>query len=771
MFKSTHPVAVVHWLFQIVTAFLVANSTTLAQETRTLEFPAGRSMGLLYVGPEKSTSMRDVGVFRDFQEAGQAQGTVEVPADSLIRLDVGIDACKDLSRLAQLPPDAIDFLYFNIEAPVHGQIQHLSGLTGLRWLFFRSCPLKDSDIQHLASLTNLEWIQCSTYGHTDAGFGITDAAMPVFSNMKELKRLDLRANPVTDAGLVSLALCDSLESLSLAGAEVTGTGLDALLMLPNLKTLSFGVYNSGAPIDDKGMKVIGQLPNLEDLNLSATRVTDEGFQYIQNLKTLKNLTLDYTVITDSGLQYLVGLDELSKLRFQRENGAGLGDEAAKHLSRLPKLSDLTVDWNLTSEGIAHLSNAPALKDLSLGHTTTDEDLAEVAKMTALTEFSVQNCKITDAGIAHLTSLVNLESILLHGTKATPACIDTIVSFPKLKRLYFSLEQSGDAPYLWPDLQEWQRLGELKNLESLSVDGMLLDSQHWETIGQLKSLTRLEINTRAPIDGSLIRSLQNLPALQSLEFSASNLIDQDFERLAQLSNIGNLSFAGDINDKQLLMLSKMPRLRRLTVSGDPELTEEAIADFKKQAPALQGFNSRSQPPAKYRINTNSHGILVHGTEESRSEIRDMIGQAAPVLKLSGLPLGDSMDLSQYRGKVVVVHFWRALTIGREARPDELHVRDITAQFSSDDVQVIGVHIVDDETRMRTFVEEQDIEWPCFVDTDGATVADWHSSGKRNDLYIVDVEGNVLMGGVYQGDLERALNIAVHGSLDSEPESDK
>ncbi|MBZ5856689.1 chitobiase/beta-hexosaminidase C-terminal domain-containing protein [Flavihumibacter profundi] len=67
------------------------------------------------------------------------------------------------------------------------------------------------------------------------------------------------------------------------------------------------------PVTDKDLEIIGQFPELRELNLSFTDITDTGLNSLLTLKSLNHLSLSGTHITAAGLKKLQALKKLKKL--------------------------------------------------------------------------------------------------------------------------------------------------------------------------------------------------------------------------------------------------------------------------------------------------------------------------------------------------------------------------------------------------------------------------------------------------------------------------
>lgn len=66
-------------------------------------------------------------------------------------------------------------------------------------------------------------------------------------------------------------------------------------------------------VTDEGLRHLGQMRRLEDVNISAHQITDAGVAHLLGLKWLRRLWLADTQITDVGLEQLTSLPNLREL--------------------------------------------------------------------------------------------------------------------------------------------------------------------------------------------------------------------------------------------------------------------------------------------------------------------------------------------------------------------------------------------------------------------------------------------------------------------------
>lgn len=105
-------------------------------------------------------------------------------------------------------------------------------------------------------------------------------------------------------------------------------------------------------ITDRGLQPLGELQNLEQLDLANMNTTDEGLVHLAGMVRLTELNLSGTAVTDAGMKHLQGLRSLEWLRL---NETDITDAGIDALAGLPSLKVLTlVGTRCTPQGIQRL---------------------------------------------------------------------------------------------------------------------------------------------------------------------------------------------------------------------------------------------------------------------------------------------------------------------------------------------------------------------------------------------------------------------------------
>lgn len=290
------------------------------------------------------------------------------------------------------------------------QLAHLANLEALQRLVLDSSRLKDEDLQHLAGLKNLRELEITSY-----------------------------EDDFTGAGLALLAACQELRVLRLRGSRVgQGEGIAAVKQFARLRVLDIG----DTSVSDAGLAAVAGLTELEAI-LLPEEITDAGLAHLAGLTRLRELNLSQRPITDAGLMHLAKLDALESLALygvEGINGSGLAAlEGAEKLAEL----DLSACRGLTDQGMASLARLSQLKKLSLPPQTTDAGLSHLSALVNLRELEIDESQITDAGLVHLAKLQALENLSVMDTGLTDAAVPHLAALKNLSTL--SLEKTRITP--------------------------------------------------------------------------------------------------------------------------------------------------------------------------------------------------------------------------------------------------------------------------------------------------------------------------------------
>ncbi|HEV8660247.1 MAG TPA: TlpA disulfide reductase family protein [Thermoanaerobaculia bacterium] len=127
---------------------------------------------------------------------------------------------------------------------------------------------------------------------------------------------------------------------------------------------------------------------------------------------------------------------------------------------------------------------------------------------------------------------------------------------------------------------------------------------------------------------------------------------------------------------------------------------------------------------------------------------LIGRAAPDFALREVGTGKTIDLSQLRGKPVVLNFWATWC----APCYEEHPTLVANARAFPDVQFVGVVFQDSEEKIQKFLSERGRAYPTVVDEAGKTAIAYGVGGVP-ETFFLDRRGSVVAK--YAGPLNSRL----------------
>ena len=359
-----------------------------------------------------------------------------------------------------------------------------------------------------------------------------------FSNLKELRYLDLAGNVISKEILSFIFNLTKLDSLFLSGNTLTS--LDPSIgSLTNLKKL----FLSGNYIEQLP-ESIGNLVHLIELNMRGNLLTSLP-ESIGNLKLLEILDLVY-----NRLQSL----PMSFCNLKRMKHLNLGGNHVQNLpelfGELSNLEYLNVEDNLIKSLPRSFDHLSKLKTLKLGTIQEFPSIITSCKNIELLRFDSKEVVSIPEDIGDLKALKVLE-MGLNSVKTIPSSIGDLIS---LENLLIVDTQSENLP---------ESIGNLLNLKTLDLWG----NKFKEIPPSIEKLKNLEIlNLSSNNLTKIPEEIGNLTNLKKLNLSDNKLSDLP----PSLKNLKNLTEL-DIQDNQLtklpLWLWRLRKLEHLYLRGD------------------------------------------------------------------------------------------------------------------------------------------------------------------------------------------------------------
>ncbi|MDZ4834139.1 MAG: protein kinase [Candidatus Melainabacteria bacterium] len=212
--------------------------------------------------------------------------------------------------------------------------------------------------------------------------------------------------------------------INLSKSDVKDEDLEPI---SSLRILGF-MFNKTA-LTDKGLKIVSNIPTLQELYLDETKITDAGLVYLMNVgnKNLNLITLGGDNITDEGVETISKFGKMAWIEL--ENCKKI---TGANIELLHNNSDL---FHLGLEGSGFKTeNFPKLSTVHLASldlsnlNLTDSDLEKFCevRVPGLETLLIKNNKeITDRGLLEVSRIKTLNNLHIHGCdKITKAGIDS-----------------------------------------------------------------------------------------------------------------------------------------------------------------------------------------------------------------------------------------------------------------------------------------------------------------------------------------------------------
>ncbi len=183
----------------------------------------------------------------------------------------------------------------------------LDGKTRIRVIDLSNArSITDKGVRHLSGL-NVSQLSLDSTGVGD-GIGDTLVSLRDSNGHSSIQELDLSATGVTNAILPSFNELKNLKELNVSSTSLAD---DAATSLATLKLRKLDVGDT--KLGDKAAKTIGTIDSLVTLDLSNTKVSNNGIKSLANLNKLEQLNLSNTKVSDEAAPILAKLPKLAVL--------------------------------------------------------------------------------------------------------------------------------------------------------------------------------------------------------------------------------------------------------------------------------------------------------------------------------------------------------------------------------------------------------------------------------------------------------------------------
>lgn len=369
---------------------------------------------------------------------------------------------------------------------------------------------------------------------------IDDVAADHIAAIPTLELLLLNATNITDAGLAKLTTLTKLKTINVNGAKVTEAGVKKLAAsLPNCQITWAGGVIEPAPNAERlaaefvlnaGGEVTLQMPDGSHVP-SIRKIADLP-------ATSFHLFLANIPACQFGDEELKLFKDLAELRVLRMPGnATISDVGISYLANLKKLGVLNIRLSkVTAESLGKLRPFPELLGVQVSGGVTDDMLRKLTVIwpnVSSFDIDLGEAQITEQGFEELTKFEGLTNLLFTNWSTgdsrliSSARVSVLKAAKKLRILSFGHLSLDDAGL--------QQVGELNNLEHLTMSHGRLPEGGFAHLRGLKSLTKLDLYA-STINDAALKEIGALPKLVDLILHSTPISDVGLEHLHGLKSL-------------------------------------------------------------------------------------------------------------------------------------------------------------------------------------------------------------------------------------------
>ena len=306
--------------------------------------------------------------------------------------------------------------------------------------------------------------------------------------------------------------------------------------------------------------------------------------------------------------------ENGDIRFLRL-GPNFSDEAITVAGELGELTKLMLDQGgpeFTGTSFEAIGKLEKLESLALRNSVATDRLLEIAgKLPRLRELSIYQASessISDEGIARLAESVNLESLILPGTRITDKCLSSLEDLKQLKVLELNetavtvprvvawrLKNPACRISIMNDGKSQQRNVRIPpdvSQSNLSNRGMhvelsgKLTQSDYESLSKIKTIETITLPNSANLDN--LKAILTVESLRSIIMMDNDNANNEFiKEICKLTELRELHIKGCRNlDRGCVQyLKSMSKLERLSITS-PEFDSQTLRELREEMPNCQ-----------------------------------------------------------------------------------------------------------------------------------------------------------------------------------------
>lgn len=230
-----------------------------------------------------------------------------------------------------------------------------------------------------------------------------------------------------------------------------------------------------------------------------------------------------------------------------------------------------VTARFSGKGWTLLQTLPRLTHICTPYGLTDDEMAGIATLQTVSEMEIVADRLTDAGLASIAKLRNLQVLHLEGAPMmTDEGLKALATLPRLRHLRLS------GPFTDQGLAY---LATAPSIKAMWLETPRATEDGLRHLSQIPSLERLTVPWLDLITHRSMVFLRAMPRLKALGVGDASNSDAGLVALTSLSNLEVLALKGGpaLTDNGLTSLAAMPKLRALEIYHN-RITEQGLASL-------------------------------------------------------------------------------------------------------------------------------------------------------------------------------------------------
>jgi len=438
-----------------------------------------------------------------------------------------------------------------------------------------AAPDPDADIQ--ANLAPVEEISLRTIS-MKRDTRISDEDLQKLTGQHELRSLSLAHCKLSIIAVKELSGLQGLYSLNLSGIDLSGFDFQALKESSNI---SYLLLDSCGISDQQLLTIIELFPKLRELNVSNSKITDASLSRINALEKLQILRCVGTNVADGSMAAIGDLTNLEILDLSNTQLSG---------SDLFKLNTLRLLKELRLRGIS-LPDA-CLSAYEPGPQMKLLDVRESDVTAGGVKKFIKNARNVDLYISPGLFGPSSETQTLLELGPMRGTVEIDDKSLEILQAIDAIEGGGSITGLtWPinnirSTEDIELLAKLPMLKRIIVARDAIPATHFPLLPKISSLRELVLTTAPYFGKSYFEPIGTIEQLESL--TRNNLRVDELQQLQKLKNLRSIKYEYGVNIDELSVA--IPHLQNVSCS---KMTANELA---KAVPYLESLETFTLPDA-------------------------------------------------------------------------------------------------------------------------------------------------------------------------------